>query len=206
MLPAQIEAIKKEEALIKPAKIDARVADSLMKSTISDAYYAELRTFTIAYIDQTEKLLSEVETIKNYNIRDPKRNKLLLSLRIILRGDELLRTEKIGLTYYNARIKVQNATEALKEANRLFLESGLAEELGASFSEKLGGPLGRFIFTGLKLSIDIGAAIYSRTVTSGLYLNEENDLNKMYSQYQRTQEKLIELDKKLDQFRGPCRQ
>jgi hypothetical protein len=71
------------------------------------------------------------------------------------------------------------------QANRLFVESGIAKQLGGQLSKWLEGPLGSLAFNGLVVAIDQAAIEVQNSISAGEYAQAQKNLNNMRHQYNR---------------------
>ncbi len=202
-LPVQLDAIKRTEAQIKAAKSEIFSAKAQMATTSIDAIRTEVFDFAGEYVSTSKDLRA---MLNDLNISKTTRDRLIDSLAgVIKSGDKIIKASSEGYkTGNNLRKGMQNAIQYLEEANRLFVESGIAGECGEKLSEAmLGQLLGKYAFRGAELSINLGAAYGWKRLSESERSEEEKNLNIMHSQYRRIEEMIVEMDKNLERY---CKQ
>jgi hypothetical protein len=95
---------------------------------------------------------------------------------------------------------MDSLTAYVVRANKLFVDSGIAEQLGETLSEHAGGPLGAFTFKGALLSIDIGVLAARGKFSKDEYNRASKNLDVMKNQYQRSQNRVRELDRSMAKY------
>jgi hypothetical protein len=199
-LPVEREAIKRTEAAIKAAKTEIFSAKAEMATVSIDAVRTEVFDFAGEYVSTSKDLRAMLKDLKTSKTT---RDRLIHSLgNVIKSGDDVMTAAGEGYkTGNNLQKDMQNAVQYLEEANRLFVESGIAGECGETLSEAiLGQVLGKYTFRGAQLSINLGAAYGHKKISESERSEEEKNLNIMYSQYQRVEEMIVEMDKNLEQY------
>jgi hypothetical protein len=95
---------------------------------------------------------------------------------------------------------MDSLTAYVVRANKLFVDSGIAEQMGETLSERAGGPLGAFAFKGALLSIDIGVLAARGKLSKDEYNRASKNLDVMKNQYQRSQNRIKELDRNMAKY------
>ena len=85
-------------------------------------------------------------------------------------------------------------------AEKLLMESGIAERVGEEFSEKLFGPVGALGFRGAKLSIDLSVALGSGIISKADQEFAQRNLDVMRRQYERAKQRIFELDRDMGEL------
>lgn len=166
-LPQQREAIDRTEKQFLSAKAEGAKAWGELSNTAKEAVITEAKDFAFDTLRTTGKVRKRLEELQLAGKIDAKtlRN-LSFSLEAVDKGAQSMKKLKLssnagaqyGVDHFDADLG-QSTTSLwgeIKSANKLFVESGVAEELGENLSKGL-GPLGPIGFRAAKTAIDASA-------------------------------------------------
>ena len=196
-VPVQLEAIKKTEARLAAARADRLEGFAEM----GDVVRSQILDYAYDYISTAKALRAQVEMLKDAGLDKKKREFLIHSVQTVIQwGETTVAAYQAGR---ELKTDMEKATDYLAEANRLFVESGIATEAGDYLSTAVGGPFGNALFRGAELSIELGCATAKASLGQRDTAEAEKYLNIMRAQHQRVEDMIAEIDKKLE---GCCRQ
>ena len=195
-LPVQLNAIRRTEAQVSAARKDIADVTDEAKTMARDKVKDEIKGYAQDLLTSTQALRAQVEALQAVGANKKTRDNLLKTLHtIVSSGEDLQKAAQAG---YSAgadfQKKVDSLTGYIVRANKLFVDSGIAEQLGESLAERTGGPLGAFAFKGATLSIDIGVLAARGKLSKDEYVRARKNLDIMRNQYQRSQKRISELD------------
>lgn len=166
-LPQQREAIDRTEKQISSAKTEGAKAWGELSITAKEAAITEAKDFAFDTLRTTGKVRKRLKELELAGKIDAKtvRN-LSFSLEAVDKGAQSVKKLKLsgsagaqyGVDHFDAELGQSTSSlwGEIKSANRLFVESGVAEELGENLSKGL-GPLGPVGFRAAKTAIDATA-------------------------------------------------
>jgi hypothetical protein len=201
-LPVQLDAIRRTEAQVDAARKDMADVSDEAKTLARDRIKKEISGYTQNLLKSTQALRTQVEALQAAGVNTKTRDNLLRSLHtIVFSGEDLQKSAQAG---YSAGTDLQKKMDSLTgyvvRANRLFVDSGIAEQLGETLSERAGGPLGAFAFQGATLSIDIGVLTARGKLSKDEYDRAVKNLDIMKSQYERCERRIAELDRDMAKY------
>ncbi len=200
-LPVQLEAIKRSEALLEAARKDVGAAKAESKRVLLQGAIQEAKGYAQDVLTSVKSLRSQIEMLNGLD--KAKRDMLIRSVNAIAFGGEDL--YQAGSAGYQAGEDMQKKVDGLSRqiatlADKLLMESGIAEKVGEELSEKLLGPVGALGFRGAKLSIDLSVAFGSGIISRADQEVAQKNLDVMRSQYERAKQRISELDKDMGEL------
>lgn len=198
-LPVQLDAIRRTEAQVDAAKKDISKTSEEAKALAMEKAKEAVTEYASEVLSAAKALRGQVETLQSMGANRKSRDTILKSLHTISSsGEDLLKASHAG---YNSgtelQKKVGSLSSQLASANKLFVDSGIADKLGEMLAEHAGGPLGGFAFKGARLSIDIGVLYAQDKLSRDEYNRAVKNLDIMRTQYRRGEAKIRSLDKDL---------
>ena len=200
-LPVQLEAIKRSEALLEAAGRDVGAAKAETRRVLLQGAIQEAKGYAQEVITSVKGLRSQIEMLKGLD--KAKRDMLIRTVNAIAFGSEDL--YQAGSAGYQAGEEVQKKVGNLSSqistlADKLLMESGIAEKVGEELSEKLLGPVGALGFRGAKLSIDLSVAVGSGIISKADQEVAQRNLDAMRRQYERAKQRISELDRDMGEL------
>ena len=204
-LPVQLDAIRRTEAQIIAARQDMADVSDEAKAMARDKLKDEIKGYTQDLLTSTRALRTQVEALKAVGADKKTRDNLLRALHSVnSSAEDLQKLQTAAQAGYSAGTDVQKKMDSLTayvvRANKLFVDSGIAEQIGETLSERAGGPLGAFAFKGALLSIDIGVLAARGKLSKDEYDRARKNLDVMKNQYQRSQNRIKELDRSMAKY------
>lgn len=204
-LPVQLNAIRRTEAQVKAARQDMVDVSDEAKAMARDRLKDEIKGYTQELLTSTRGLRTQVEALKAAGADRKTRDNLLRALHSVnSSAEDLQKLQQAAQAGYSAGTDLQKKMDSLTayvvRANKLFVDSGIAEQMGETLSERAGGPLGAFAFKGALLSIDIGVLAARGKLSKDEYNRASKNLDVMKNQYQRSQNRVRELDRSMAKY------
>jgi hypothetical protein len=198
-LPVQLDAIRRTEAQIEAARKDISKTSEEAKNLAMEKTKEAVMEYASEVASTAKKLRGQVEALQSMGADRKTRDAILKSLHTItFSGEDLLKASQAGYTAgTELQKKVGTLSSQLANANKLFVDSGIADKLGEKLAESAGGPLGEFAFKGARLSIDIGVLYAQDKLSRDEYSHAMKNLDIMRTQYRRSEAKVKSLDKDL---------
>ncbi len=203
-LPVQLEAIKRTEAQLETAGKDVEVAKAESKRVLFQGAVQEAKAYAQEVLTSAKALRSQIEMLNGLD--KAKRDMLIRTVNAVaFGGEDLAESAKGG---YEAGEALQKKADNLARqmttlADKLLMESGIAEKAGEELSGKLWGPVGQLGFRGAKLSIDLSVALGNGVISKADLQAAQGNLDTMRSQYGRAKQRISELDRDLGEL---CRE
>ena len=200
-LPVQLEAIKRSVAHLEAAGKDLGAAKAESKRVLLQGAIQEAKGYAQEVLTSVKAIRSQIEILKGL---DPaKRDMLIRTVNAIAFGGEDL--SQAGRAGYEAGEEMQKKVGNLSRqiatlADKLLMESGIAEKVGEELSGKLWGPIGQLGFRGAKLSIDLSVALGSGIISKADQEAAQRNLDVMRSQYERAKQRISELDRDMGEL------
>lgn len=200
-LPVQLEAIKRTEAQLEAAGTGIEEAKAERRRVLLQGAVQEAKAYAQKVLDSVGALRSQIEVLKGLD--KAKRDMLIRSVNAIaFGGEDLVQSAKGG---YEAGAALQKKVDNLSSrittlADKLLMESGIAEKAGEELSGKLWGPLGELGFRGAKLSIELSVAVGNGMISKADQQAAQKNLDTMRSQYERAKQRISELDRDLGEL------
>jgi hypothetical protein len=197
-LPVQQEGIKRSAAQVEAAGKDAGAAKAETRRILLQGAVQEAKTYAQDVLTSVKALRAQIETLQGLD--KAKRDLLIRSVNAVaFGGEDLYQAGRGGLgAGVEIQIKAQNLSGRVTAlADKLLMETGIAEKVGEELSGKLWGPLGEFGFRGAKLSIDLSAAVGSGIISEADRQTAQRNLDAMRAQYEQTRQRIAELDQDL---------
>ena len=175
------------------------------KAMARDKLKDEIKGYTQDLLTSTRGLRTQVEALKAVGADRKTRDNLLRALHSVnSSAEDIQKLQQAAQAGYSAGTDLQKKMDSLTayvvRANKLFVDSGIAEQIGETLSERAGGPLGAFAFKGALLSIDIGILAAKGKLSKDEYDRARKNLDVMKNQYQRNQNRIRELDKGMAKY------
>jgi hypothetical protein len=204
-LPVQLNAIRRTEAQVKAARQDMVDISDEAKAMARDRLKDEIKGYTQDLLVSTRGLRTQVEALKAAGADRKTRDNLLRALHSVnSSAEDLKKLQQAAQSGYSAGTDLQKKMDSLTayvvRANKLFVDSGIAEQMGETLSERAGGPLGAFAFKGALLSIDIGVLAARGKLSKDEYNRASKNLDVMKNQCQRSQNRARELDRSMAKY------
>lgn len=199
-LPVQEEAIRRTELQLAAAAGEAAEASAEAKRVLVEGAVKEAQGYAKDVLTSAGVLRAQVEALKSLNVDGAKRDAIIHALNTaIFEAEGIEQAARAGYEsgdLVRARVGKLSA-EILPLADKLLIESGIAEAVGEELSGKLGGPLGALGFRGARLSIDLAVAVGKGRIGEAERRAAEANLGTMRSQVRRAKDRIAELDREL---------
>jgi hypothetical protein len=204
-LPVQLDAIRRTEAQVKAARQDMADVSDEAKAMARDRLKDEIKGYTQDLLVSASGLRTQVEALKAAGADRKTRDNLLRALHSVnSSAEDLQKLQTAAQAGYSAgtdfQKKMDSLTAYVVRANKLFVDSGIAEQIGETLSERAGGPLGAFAFKGALLSIDIGVLAARGKLSKDDYNRARKNLDVMKNQYRRSDNRIRELDRDMAKY------
>jgi hypothetical protein len=199
-LPVQLEAIRRTEAQLEAAKKGVGEASVEKRQVLLQGAIQEAKEYAKDVLTSAEALRSQVALLKELDVNKAERDVLIRSLdTIIFEGESLAQASRAGYeSGEELRSKVDKLSkQILPLADKLLMQSGIAEKVGEELAGKLGGPLGALGFRGARLSIDFTVALGKGVISETEREAAQRNLDTMRGQHQRAKQRISELDRDL---------
>jgi|WetSurMetagenome_2_1015567.scaffolds.fasta_scaffold37110_2 hypothetical protein len=198
-LPVQLDAIRRTEAQINAARKDISSTSEEAKALAMEKTKEAVAEYASEALSTAKALRGQVEALQSVGAGRKTRDAILKSLHTIaFSGEDLLKASGAGYrSGKDLQNKVGTLTDQLVSANKLFVDSGIADKLGETLAEHAGGPLGGFAFKGARLSIDIGVLYAQDKLSRDEYNRAMKNLDIMRTQYRRNEARVTSLDRDL---------
>jgi hypothetical protein len=196
-----MEAIKRSVAHLEAAGKDLGAAKAESKRVLLQGAIQEAKGYAQEVLTSVKAIRSQIEILKGLD--QAKRDMLIRTVNAIAFGGEDL--YQAGSAGYEAGEEMQKKMGNLSRqiatlADKLLMESGIAEKAGEELSGKLWGPVGELGFRGAKLSIDLSVAIGSGIISKADQQAAQRNLEVMRSQYERAKQHISELDRDIGEL------
>jgi hypothetical protein len=204
-LPVQRDAIDRTRAQLASARDDVRESSEQTRKTLVKAARDESLSLSKEILTSGKVLRIRVAALKGSGMPVEGRRRWLEAMDTLAgSAGAMEKLGEAGKSGYAAGVEFrENArtlSEDLRRANKLFVDSGIAEQLGETLSESAGGPLGAFVFRAAKLSIDVGVAVGRGAIGEEEYRRALDSLDTMQTQYNRAEDELKALDADLARY------
>ncbi len=203
-LPVQQEAIRRSETLVEAAGKDLAAANAETRREVLQGAIQESKAYAQRVLTSVKALRSQIEMAKGLD--KAKRDALIRSVNAIAWGGEDL--YQAGGSGYEAGLEIQKKVDNLSRHigtlwDKVLMESGILEKAGEELSGKLWGPLGELGFRGAKLSIDLSVAVGGGIISKADQQTAQRNLELMRTQYERSKQRVEELDRDLAELCNP---
>jgi len=201
-LPVQQEAIKRTEAQLEAARKGVEAATAEKRQILLQGAIQEAQGYAKNVLTSAEALRSQIGLLKELDINKAERDILIRSLNTLIFEAEGL--AQAGQAGYESGEELKNKTDKVSKqlltlADKLLMQSGLAEKVGEELAGKMWGPLGELGFRGAKLSIDFSAAMGQGMISETEREAAQKTLEIMSSQYREVEQRISEIDRDLAQ-------
>jgi hypothetical protein len=200
-LPVQVAAIQKTEAQLQAARQGVQLARNESKAVLLRAAVDEAKGYAQDVLTSAKGLRAQIGALKGL---DPATRDTLIRATnaLVFGGEDLQDVFTAAEVGYRAGEEVQRKTDHLSRqvadiADKLLMESGIAEKVGEELAGKLWGPLGELGFRGAKLSIEFGVAMGKGLISQSEQEAAQKHLETMQNQYERAKRRIAELDRDL---------
>jgi hypothetical protein len=199
-LPVQLEAIKRTEAQLETARKGVAEATGERRQVLIQGAVQEAKEYAKEVLTSAKAIRAQVELLKDLDVNKAERDMLIRSLNtIVWEGEGLAEAFQAGNSSgAELKSKVDKLSKhMLTLADKMLMQSGIAEKGGEELAGKMWGPLGELGFRGTKLSIDFGVALGKGMISQKEREAAQRNLDIMRSQNQRAEQRISELDKDL---------
>jgi len=194
-LPVQEEAIKRSAALVEASGKDASAAKAETRRVLLQGAVQEAKAYAQDVLTSVKSLRAQIEALQGLD--KAKRDLLIRSVNAVaFGGEDLYQAGRGGM---EAGVEIQKKAQNLSSrvtslADKLLMETGIAEKVGEELSGKLWGPVGELGFRGARLSIDLSVAVGSGIISEADRQTAQKNLEAMRAQYEKTRQRITELD------------
>jgi hypothetical protein len=196
-LPVQEEAIRRTEAQLEAAARSVAEASAEKRALLMKAALDEAKGYAADVLTSAEALRGQIRLLKDLGMKPADRDLLIRTLdTAVFEGEGLLeaaRAGKEGGDLLRGRVD-ELAGKILPLADRLLLQSGLAEKVGEELAGKVWGPPGELAFRGARLSIDFTVAVGQGRIGEAERAAAQRNLGIMREQLQRVRRRIADLD------------
>ena len=201
-LPVQLEAIKRTEAQLEAARRGVEGATAEKKQILLQAAIEEAKGYAQKVLSSAEALRSQIELLKDMNINKAERDMLIRSIdTAIFEGQGLADAAQAG---YESGEELKNKVDKVSKqmlslADKLLMQSGIAEKVGEELAGKMWGPFGELGFRGARLSIDFSVAVGQGMISEDERVAAQKNLDTMRHQYREAEQRIAKIDRDLSQ-------
>jgi len=199
-LAVQEEAIRRTEAQLDAAKKGIAEASAEKRRVLLDGAVQEAQGYATDVLTSARSIRSQVDLLKELRIDKAKRDMLIRSLNTaIFEGEGIAKAAQAGFEGgEDLRKGLDNLSgRILPLADKLLVESGIAEKVGEELSGTLGGPLGELAFRGARLSIDFTVALGKGMIGESELARAQANLGTMRTELDRARARVSALDREL---------
>ncbi len=199
-LAVQEEAVRRTEAQLEAAKKGIVEASAERRRVLLEGAVQEAQGYATKVLTSAKYIRSQVDLLKAFQADKKKRDMLIRSLNTaIFEGEGLATAAKAG---YEGGQDLGKRVDKLSGrilplADKLLMESGIAENVGEELSGTLGGPLGELAFRGARLSIDFTAALGKGRIGESELATAQKNLATMRRQLDLARDRISGLDREL---------
>lgn len=200
--PVQAEAIRRTEAQLEAAKKGVGEASAETRQVLLQGAIQEAKEYAKDVLTSAKQLRGQIEMLKTMDVDKAKRDLLIHSIdTVILEGEGIAQASGAGYEGGEMlRTRVDKLSrQILPLADKLLIQSGIAETVGEELAEKLGGPLGALGFRGARLSIDLTVSIGKGRISEAEREDAQKNLDTMREQHRRARQRISELNGDLAQ-------
>ncbi len=170
------KAIEKTKSMLPGLHEGSREAWAKTDRIMNEAPAKLITSFAGDYLDKTKIMKDSITKLKNASGISPEKLKnidsWLKTVEDLKEAGSFLKQaptsfaagKKFGLDH---QAEMTSLREKLVSANDLFVDSGLAEELGGTFATAIGGPLGKLAFDASLTSINLIVASQEAFIEAG---------------------------------------
>lgn len=183
------DMIERTEAQIERARTERAAANAAASAALTDAAVSELQGALTEYISSAEIVQRHLEARRGARLSVSEVQALQDIEALKATSDELQRSLKIIVAVQDDQLRGQQLRNTAKQlmdhvarANRVFVESGVAESLGEGLAGALGGPLGEAAFKIAKLGIDVTTSLAQEALSTAEYQQARANLDIMQGQ------------------------
>jgi len=200
-LPVQQTAIQRTEAQLESAGKGIEEARTEGKGVLLKGALDEAKAYAQEVLTSAKALRGQIEALNDLD--KAKRDALIRATNaLVFGGEDLYHSGQAGA---KAGEEMQKKADRLSRqvadlADKLLMDSGIAEKAGEELAGKLWGPLGELGFRGAKLSIDLSVAVGKGMISKTEYEAAQRHLETMKTQYKRAEERMTELDRDLGEL------
>ena len=205
-LHVQKEAISRTTAQVEAARREHRAASAEASQAVLISARDELLSAGSEFLKSTKMLRVRIASMKAQGVSAEDRRVWLQTLDTLYvaatEGIEKVGTAgKAGYAYgTEIREEVRTLNDHVNQLHKFLSESGIAEKVGESLSESVGGPLGALSFRMAKLSLDVGVAMAQGVLSEDEYLRARENLDAMSYHFRNAEESIRNLDEDISRY------
>lgn len=193
------KAIEKSKSMLPGLRAGSREAWARADQIMSDAPSNLIGSFASDYLKSTANIKSRIRAMRSSGASKEQIESWLKSMKRLEDAGSFLEKApksfnagyKFGLGHQAELANLQNE---IIRTNQLFVDSGLAEELGGEFADAIGGPLGKLAFNAGVISVDLVATTEEAFIEAGAAQRVQSAIDTMEWAYARDEGELLRLD------------
>ena len=193
------KAIEKTKTMLPGLQEGSREAWTRADRIMSGAPANLANSFAGDYLKTTRSIKRRIRAMRTSGMSNEKIDFWLKSMNGLEDAGSFLKKApasfeagtKFGLDH---QAEMANLQKEIIRTNELFVNSGLAEELGGEFASKIGGPLGKLAFDAGVISIDLIATTEEAFIEAEAARRVQNAIDSMEWAYARDEGEMLRLD------------
>lgn len=193
------KAINQSKNMLPGLRAGSRGAWARASEIMSDAPANLVGSFASDFLQTTASIKSRIRAMRNSGTSTEKIESWLRSMKGLEDAGSFLAKApasfdagyKFGLDH---QAEMSSLQKEIIRTNELFVQSGLAEELGGEFAGTIGGPLGKLAFNAGVTSVNLIAATEEAFIEAGAAQRVQSAIDTMEWAYSRDEDELLRLD------------
>lgn len=193
------KVIEKTRSMLPGLKAGSRDAWTRADRIMSEAPGSLLTSFASDYAKTTSNMKSRIRALRNSGASKEKIEFWLKSMQGLEDAGSFLKKApasfdagaRFGLEH---RTEMANLQQEFVRTNDLFVNSGLAEELGGEFAQDIGGPLGKLAFDAGVISVDLIVTTEEAFIEADAARRVQSAIDAMEWGYSRDYSEMVNLD------------
>jgi hypothetical protein len=195
-LGVQRDALRRTQAQIEAAKASKRASDEKAKELLRKKAYEKAQAFGSGLLTNSRALRVRIQAMKSAGVTPEKRRQWLETLdrleEIPERWGNAEKVATAGQAGFAFGQEMQGGLTKVREriaaANRLFVDSGLAEEIGGELAQYGFGPAGALGFEAATTAIDLTVALGEGAISEEEVRRAQDNYDSMRYQLSRNED------------------
>ncbi|HXX22239.1 MAG TPA: hypothetical protein VEO19_03705 [Terriglobia bacterium] len=202
-LPAQEEAIRRTESLLNESNAETQAALAEEQHVIVEGTLNAIKDAATDAVTESSALRAGLAAMKNAGMGPPAEIHRWLELMDQIKSsgealESLSSAAEAGHKFGGVIKQLHAMLDLLAKANQLFVDSGLAEEIGGEMASGF-GPVGTYSFKFANLLIDATYADGLASISSETAAEARDHLDVMKAEYREIQQKIAGLQARCEQ-------
>jgi hypothetical protein len=193
------KAIDKSKGMLQGLQSGSRDAWNRADRISREAPASLLTSFASDYLTTTTSIKNRIRELRNAGASKKQVEVWLKSMKGLEDASSFLKNApasfEAGARFAeNHQVEMTNLRNEAAWTHELLVDSGLAEQLGADFAARIGGPLGKLAFDAGKISIDLMVATEEAFVEADAARRVQSAIDAMEWGYSRDYSEMVNLD------------